>query len=59
MHLRRPTARARRWGRELYPGQPLFTAIDLTIIRLLAWLAEQPCAQTRQSAFTRLMGTSP
>jgi hypothetical protein len=29
------------------------------MIRLLAWLAGQPRAQTRQSAFTRLMGTSP
>jgi transposase len=50
---------ARYIGQAKVHLQHLFTAIALNMIRLLAWLAGQPRAQTRQSAFTRLMGTSP
>ncbi len=39
--------------------QAVLTAVALTLLRVLAWLAEVPRAQTRTSAFARLMATSP
>lgn len=39
--------------------QHLITAIALNLFRALAWLAEVPRAQTRTSAFAKLMGQMP
>jgi transposase len=36
--------------------QHLITAIALNLLRALAWFAEVPRAQTRTSAFAKLMG---
>lgn len=51
MHLRR----ARYIGLAKTHLQHVLTAAALNLVRLSAWLAGEPLARTRQSAFTRLM----
>ena len=39
--------------------QNVLTAVALTLLRVLAWFAEEPRAETRMSPFARLMKASP
>ncbi len=50
-----PLRRARYIGLAKVHLQHVLTAAALNLVRLAAWLAGNPLARTRQSAFVRLM----
>jgi hypothetical protein len=45
---------ARYVGKQKTHLQAVATAVTLNVVRLVAWLEDQPCAKTRPSRFARL-----